>query len=81
MHTLSRKTKMPDSNVGLLFRTWPAARRRENLDLERVSRDDTSADLQAAKERSALSDRENIQTWADLHGAEEGRTPVAMFWY
>ena len=42
-------------------------------------RDDASADLQAAKERSALGDREDIQTWVDLHDAEEGRTPVAMF--
>jgi hypothetical protein len=37
------------------------------------------ADLQAAKERSALGDRDDIQTWVDLHDAEEGRTPVAVF--
>jgi hypothetical protein len=72
MGVLSRKTKMPDSNAGLLFREWPSHQRRGNLDLECVSRDDASADLQAAKERS-------IQTWVDLHDAEEGRTPVAVF--
>lgn len=81
MGALSRKTKMPDSNVGLLFREWSSLQRRGNLDLEGVSGDDASPDLQAAKERSGLGDREDIQTWVDLHGAEEGRTPVAMFGY
>ena len=42
-------------------------------------RDDASADLQAAKERSGLGDRDDIQTWVDLHDAEEGRKPVARF--
>ena len=42
-------------------------------------RDDASADLQAAKERSALGDREDIQTWLDLHDAEEGRKPATVF--
>src|SRR5215475_10563361 len=30
-------------------------------------RDDASADLHAAKERSGFSNREDIQTWIDLH--------------
>jgi Domain of unknown function (DUF5069) len=38
-------------------------------------RDEASADLQATKERSGLGDRDDIQTWVDLHDAEEGRTP------
>jgi hypothetical protein len=38
-------------------------------------RDESSADLQAAKERNGWADRDNIQTWVDLHDAEEGRTP------
>jgi hypothetical protein len=42
-------------------------------------RDDGSADLQAAKDRSGLGDRDDIQTWVDLHDAEEGRNPVARF--
>jgi hypothetical protein len=42
-------------------------------------RDEASADLQAAKERSGLADRDDIQTWVDLHDAEEGRTPSALF--
>jgi hypothetical protein len=78
MRALSRKTKIPDNNMGLLFREWPSPRRRGNLDLECVSRDDAGADLQAAKERSGLGDREDIQTWVDPHDAEEGRTPVAI---
>ena len=43
--------------------------------LKRGWRDEASADLQAAKERNGWSDREDIQTWVDLHDAEEGRTP------
>ncbi len=42
-------------------------------------RDDASTDLQAAKERSGFGDREDIQTWIDLHDAEEGRTPATLF--
>jgi len=38
-------------------------------------RDAGSEDLQAAEERAGWSDREDIQTWVDLHDAEEGRTP------
>src|SRR5216110_247494 len=41
-------------------------------------RDEASADLQAAKERSGFGDRDDIQTWLDLHDAEEGRTPRAI---
>lgn len=38
-------------------------------------RDAGSADLQAAKERLGWAARDDIQTWVDLHDAEEGRTP------
>jgi hypothetical protein len=38
-------------------------------------RDAGSADLQAAKERLGWAGRDDIQTWVDLHDAEEGRTP------
>jgi gluconokinase len=38
-------------------------------------RDAGSADLQAAKERNGWADRDDIQTWVDLHDVEEGRTP------
>lgn len=38
-------------------------------------RDAGSAELQAAKERLGWGDRDDIQTWVDLHDAEEGRTP------
>ncbi|HEX8077651.1 MAG TPA: DUF5069 domain-containing protein [Chthoniobacterales bacterium] len=43
--------------------------------LKRGWRDEASADLQAAKERNGWSDRDDIQTWVDLHDAEEGRLP------
>jgi Domain of unknown function (DUF5069) len=38
-------------------------------------RDEASDELAAARERSGLGDRNDIQTWMDLHDAEEGRTP------
>ena len=38
-------------------------------------RDEASADLRAAKERAGWAKRDDIQTWIDLHDAEEGRTP------
>ena len=38
-------------------------------------RDEASDDLAAAKKRSGLDDRNDVQTWVDLHDAEEGRTP------
>jgi gluconokinase len=41
-------------------------------------RDEASADLEAAKQRSSLGDRDDIQTWVDLHDVEEGRTPRAF---
>lgn len=38
-------------------------------------RDVASDDLEAAKERAGWSERNDIQTWTDLHDVEEGRTP------
>ena len=38
-------------------------------------RDEGSADLAAAKKRNGWEGRDDIQTWVDLHDAEEGRTP------
>jgi hypothetical protein len=39
-------------------------------------RDEASDDLMEAKKRVGLGDRDDIQTWIDLHDAEEGRTPA-----
>jgi len=36
-------------------------------------RDEASPDLQAAKKRLGWENRDEIQTWFDLHDAEEGR--------
>lgn len=38
-------------------------------------RDESSDDLQAAKQQLDWGGRDDIQTWVDLHDAEEGRTP------
>ncbi len=38
-------------------------------------RDAGSADLRGAKEKAGWGERDDIQTWIDLHDAEEGRTP------
>ena len=38
-------------------------------------RDAGSADLHAAKERFGWRDRDDIQTWSDLHDVDKGRTP------
>ena len=46
--------------------------------LKRGWRDEGSADLQAAKQRNRWGDRADIQTWVDLHDAEEGRTPRTL---
>jgi hypothetical protein len=43
--------------------------------LKRGWRDEASSDLQAAKKRNGWEDRDDIQTWVDLHDAEEGRAP------
>jgi len=46
--------------------------------LKRGWRDEASADLQAAKKRSDWGDRNDIQTWVDLHDVEEERSPRAL---
>jgi Domain of unknown function (DUF5069) len=38
-------------------------------------RDEGSHDLLEAKRRAGWEHRDDIQTWVDLHDAEEGRTP------
>lgn len=43
--------------------------------LKRGWRDEAGADLQAAKKRNGWENRDDIQTWVDLHDVEEGRTP------
>ena len=45
--------------------------------VKRGWRDAGSADLQAAKQRAGWGNRDDIQTWVDLHDAEEGRQPRA----
>jgi hypothetical protein len=40
-------------------------------------RDEGSAELAEAKKQLDWGNRDDIQTWVDLHDAEEGRTPRA----
>jgi hypothetical protein len=42
-------------------------------------RDGASEELAESKKEADFGDREDIQTWIDLHDAEEGRTPRALF--
>src|SRR5438477_6780676 len=46
--------------------------------LKRGWRDEASLELEAAKERSGWGDRDDIQTWVDLHDTEEGRKPRSV---
>ena len=43
--------------------------------LKRGWRDAGSADLAASKQKAGFGSRDDIQTWAGLHDAEEGREP------
>lgn len=43
--------------------------------LKRGWRDEASGDLAATKKELGWAQRDDIQTWVDLHDAEEGRTP------
>jgi hypothetical protein len=42
-------------------------------------RDDASEELAESKKEAGFGDRADIQTWVDLHDAEEGRTPRAVY--
>jgi gluconokinase len=80
---LVERTLQGGSNEEIL--EWCFARGRKPSDEEisiwnaflskRGWRDEASADLAAAKKRSGLDDRNDVQTWMDLHDAEEGRAP------
>jgi hypothetical protein len=80
---LAERTREGGSNEEILEWCFDHGRRPSPEEIEvwnaflakRGWRDDGSADLRAAKERAGWSDRNDIQTWADLHDAEEGRTP------
>lgn len=43
--------------------------------LKRGWRDEASSELAATKTELGWASRDDIQTWVDLHDAEEGRTP------
>jgi gluconokinase len=80
---LAERTRQGGSNEEILDWCFKQGRRPIPEEIEiwngflakRGWRDDASADLQAAKERLGWGNRDDIQTWVDLHDAEEGRTP------
>lgn len=43
--------------------------------IKRGWRDESSGELQATKEQLGWGSRDDIQTWVDLHDADEGRVP------
>ncbi len=80
---LAVRTLQGGSNAEILEWCFTHGRRPSEEEIEvwnafiakRGWRDAGSADLQAAKARAGWSERDDIQTWVDLHDAEEGRTP------
>jgi hypothetical protein len=78
---LATRTLQGASNEDILEWCFQHGGRRSDEDIKiwnafltkRGWRDEASADLQAAKERNGWGDRGDIQTWMDLHDAEEGR--------
>jgi hypothetical protein len=80
---LAARTLKGGSNEEILDWCFAQGRKRSEEEIEvwnaflakRGWRDNGSADLQAAKERLGWGRRDDIQTWVDLHDAEEGRAP------
>jgi gluconokinase len=80
---LVERTMKGGSDEEILQWCFEAGRRPSDEEIEiwnaflakRGWRDEASEDLQAAKERNGWRNRDDIQTWIDLHDVEEGRTP------
>ena len=71
-----REDRMRKFSIGVLNAAENWRRGSPYLELiyfKRGWRDESSADLQAAKKQLGWGDRDDIQTWVDLHDAEEGR--------
>jgi hypothetical protein len=81
---LVERTLQGGSNEEIL--EWCFARGRRPSDEEisvwnaflrkRGWRDEASEELAESKEEAGFGNRDDIQTWLDLHDAEEGRTPA-----
>lgn len=80
---LAKRTRAGGTNEEILEWCFENGRRPGEEEIEiwnaflakRGWRDAGSADLQAAKERLGWGERDDLQTWVDLHDAEEGRRP------
>ncbi|MEP6708518.1 MAG: DUF5069 domain-containing protein [Verrucomicrobiota bacterium] len=80
---LAARTLQGGSDVDILEWCFEQGRRpgKEEIEIwnafiaKRGWRDGGSTELQEAKERLGWGDRDDIQTWVDLHDVEEGRTP------
>ena len=60
------------------FGLWEVGQRDNAFLKKRGWRDEASEELAESKKEAGFSNREDIQTWIDLHDAEEGRTPRAL---
>ena len=84
---LVKRTLQEGSNEEILEWCFQHGRRPSEEDIEiwnafilkRGWRDAGSADLAAAKKQAGFGDRNDVQTWVDLHDAEEDRTPRKSF--
>lgn len=80
---LAQRTRAGGSDEEILEWCFTHGRRPNEEEIEiwnaflakRGWRDGGSADLQAAKERYGWGNRDDVQTWVDLHDVDEGRTP------
>lgn len=80
---LALRTLEGGSNEEILDWCFARGRRPSDEEIEiwnafiakRGWRDAGTSDLEAAKARAGWSERDEIQTWVDLHDAEEGRRP------
>jgi len=74
---LARRTLEGGSDEEILEWCFANGRRpgEEEITIKRGWRDEASADLMEAKKRAGWENRDDIQTWIDLHDADEGRKP------
>jgi gluconokinase len=84
---LVERTLQGGSNEEILDRGFARGRRPSDEEIsiwnaflrKRGWRDEATEELTESKKEAGFGDRDDIQTWMDLHDAEEGRTPRAGF--
>ena len=84
---LAKRTLDGGSNEEILEWCFQHGRRPNEAEIEVFNgfllkfgwRDQTSAELEAVKEKAGFADGDDIQTWVDFHDADEGRAPKRNF--